>query len=298
MRLRLATNHRLTVTDGQPLLAYLLNALGLRRGAIKNLLKCGAVTVNHLIIRQFDHPLLPGDEVNVCNLRAAVAVGRLQQARIQTVYEDDALIVVDKPSGLLTVATHREHADTLNHRVNEFLRGRNAAQPGRALVVHRIDRETSGLVLFAKSEHVKHLLQDAWPTVEKIYYAVVRGRPAADQGTVTSYLTEDSKSLKVFDSDHPTAQSRLAISQYRILKNAGNRSLVEVRLETGRKHQIRVHLASLGCCVIGDRRYGKKSDSHHRLALHAGGLLLAHPLTGQRLSLTSQLPKGLRAMLA
>jgi 23S rRNA pseudouridine1911/1915/1917 synthase len=279
-------------------LAYLLDVLELRRGAVKSLLKFGAVTVNHAIVRQFDHPLSPGDEVSVCNLRATAAIGRLQQARIQAVYEDDALIVVDKPHGLLTVATNRENADTLYFRLNEFLRGRNSAQPAHAFVVHRIDRETSGLVLFAKSESVKRLLQEAWPTVEKIYYAVVQGRLAVEKGTATSYLTEDSKSLKVFDNDRPTAQGRLAITQYRVLKSSNDRSLVEVRIETGRKHQIRVHLASLGCPVIGDRRYGNKSDPCVRLALHAGGLLLAHPLTGERLNCISPLPSGLRKLLS
>ena len=298
MKLRLATNRRLTVPDDQTRLAYLLNVLELRRGVVKKLLKFGAVTVNHVTVRQFDHPLSPGDEVRVRNLRAAAAIGWLRQARIQAVYEDDALIVVDKPPGLLTVASNRENADTLYFRLNEFLRGRNPDQPARALVVHRIDRETSGLVLFAKSEPVKRLLQDAWPTVEKIYYAVVEGRPTVEQGTITSYLTEDSKSLKVFDSDRPTAQGRLAITQYRVLKTPGDRSLVEVRLETGRKHQIRVHLASLGCPVIGDRRYGNKSNPSSRLALHASGLLLAHPLTGERLNFISLLPNGLLKLLS
>lgn len=270
----MAINRPLTVTHGQPLLAYLFDVLELKRGAVKNLLKFGAVRVNGATVRQFDHLLSPGDRVTVGNLQAAVAVGRLERARIRPVYEDDALIVVDKPSGLLSVATDRENADTLYVRLNEYLRGRDPARPERALVVHRLDQETSGLVLFAKSESVKRLLQDAWPTVEKIYCAVVEGRPAVDQGTLTNYLIEDSKSLKVFASDRPMARARLAITQYRVLKTRGDRSLVEVRLRTGRKHQIRVQLASLGCPVVGDRRYHARSDASNRLALHAGGLLL------------------------
>ena len=293
----MATNHRQTVADEQPLLAYLLNVLKLRRGAVKKLLKFGAVMVNHVTVRQFDHPLSVGDEVSVGNLRAAAAISSLKQARIRAVYEDEALIVVDKPTGLLTVASNREHADTLYVRLNEFLRGRDSAQPARVWVVHRIDRETSGLVLFAKSQTVKRLLQDTWAAVEKIYFAVVQGRPALEQGTITSYLTEDSKSLKVFDSDRPTAQGRLAITQYCVLKTHGDRSLLEVRLETGRKHQIRVHLARLGCPVVGDQRYGNKSEPRSRLALHAGRLHLAHPMTGERLNFVSPLPKGLRGLV-
>ncbi len=295
---RLAIHCRLTVTRGQPLLAYLLGALELRRAAVKNLLKFGAVRVSGATVRQFDHLLVPGDEVTVGNLQAAAAIGRLERARIRPVYEDDALIVVNKPAGLLTVATDRENADTLYVRLNAYLRGRNSARPERALVAHRIDRETSGLVLFAKSESVKRLLQDAWPTVEKIYHAVVRGRPTPEQGTVNSYLTEDSLSLKVFVSNHPLAHSHLATTHYRVLKTQGSLSLVEVRLGTGRKHQIRVQLASLGCPVVGDRRYGTRSQACGRLALHACGLRLVHPLTGERLNFTSPLPKTLRKLIS
>jgi 23S rRNA pseudouridine1911/1915/1917 synthase len=293
----LAVNRPLTVTQGQPLLAYLLDKLKHGRRTIKNLLKFGAVRVNGVSIRQFDHLLSPGDQVTVGNLRAAAANRRLEQARIRPVYEDDALIVVDKPSGLLTVATDRENADTLYVRLNEYLRIRNSTRPARAFVVHRLDQETSGLVLFALSDPVKRLLQAAWPKVEKIYWAVVHGRPDLDQGTITTYLVRDSKSLKVFASDRPVVGSRLAITHYRVLKTRTDRSLVEVRLETGRKHQIRVQLASVGYPVAGDRRYGAKSDACPRLALHSGRLRFAHPLTCQRLDFTSPLPKTLRNLV-
>jgi len=295
---RLAVNRPLTVTQDQPLLAYLFDVLGPGRRTVKNLLKFGAVRVNGVTVRQFDYLLSPGDQVTVGHLRAATASRRLERARIRPVYEDDALIVVDKPSGLLTVATDHENADTLFARLNEYLRDRNSSRSARAFVVHRLDQETSGLVLFAMSDPVKRLLQDAWPTVEKIYWAVVKGRPKVDHGTITSYLIEDSKSLKVFASDRPIAGSRLAISHYRVLKTRGDCSLVEVRLETGRKHQIRVQLASVGCPVAGDRRYGAKSDACPRLALHAGKLLLAHPLTCQRLDFTSPLPEALRKLVS
>jgi 23S rRNA pseudouridine1911/1915/1917 synthase len=256
------------------------------------------VRVNDATVRQFDRLLSPGDRVTICSLQAAAAIDRLELARIRLVYEDDALIVVDKPSGLLTVATDGEKTDTLYVRLNEYLRGRNSVRPERALVVHRLDQETSGLVLFAKSESVKRLLQNAWPTAEKIYCAVVQGRPTVDQGTVTNYLVEDSRSLKVFGNDSPTARSRLATTHYRVMKTSSDLSLVEVRLGTGRKHQIRVHLASLGCPVAGDRRYGNRSDACRRLALHAGGLTLVHPLTGEWLNFASSLPNELQELLS
>ncbi len=291
-------NRRLCVADTGPLLPYLLTVLGLKRSAVKQLLKFGAVRVNGVVVRQFDQLLAPGDEVSVGDLQSAAAADRLERTRIHPVFEDSALIVVDKPSGLLTVATDLEHADTLYVRLNDYLRGRGGADRQRAFVVHRIDRETSGLVLFAKSESVKRLLQAEWPAVEKLYVAVVAGRPASDQGTVTNYLTEDRKSLRVTASLQPLSQSRMATSHYRVIDTHGDRSLVEVRLETGRKHQVRVHLAGLGCPVLGDRRYGARSAADTRLALHAAGLSFAHPLTGERLRLRSRLPNALQKLLA
>jgi 23S rRNA pseudouridine1911/1915/1917 synthase len=296
--LRLAIHRPLTVTQSQALLAYLLDVLGRGRRTIKNLLKFGAVQVNGVTVHQFDHLLLPGDQVTVGHLRAAMANRQLERARIRLVYEDDALIIVEKPSGLLTVATDGENADTLYARLNEYLRSCKSTRPAHAFVVHRLDQETSGLVLFARSDPVKRALQADWKKVEKTYFAVVQGRPNVDQGTITSYLIEDSKSLKVFASDRPIAGSRLAIAHYRVLKTRGNRALVEIRLETGRKHQIRVQLASVGCPVTGDHRYGAKSDAFPRLALHAGRLTFAHPLTGQRLDFISSLPKSLRILVS
>lgn len=281
------------VAKAEPLLAYLLGALKLKRGAVKNLLKFGAVTVNGAVVRQFDHPLTVGDVVSVASREAAAATGQLQRSSIQIVYEDEALIVVDKPAGLLTVATDRESLDTLYVRLNAYLRQRDGA---RAAVVHRIDRETSGLVLLAKSEAAKTRLQESWPAVEKRYLAVVHGAPAQAEGTISNYLSEHERSLKVTASDYPRAGSRLAVTHYAALKTVGERTLVEVRLETGRKHQIRVHLAGLGCPVVGDRRYGA-APSAPRLALHACGLRLTHPLTGQPLCVRSPLPAALRKLL-
>jgi 23S rRNA pseudouridine1911/1915/1917 synthase len=204
--------------------------------------------------------------------------------------------VVDKPSGLLTVATDREKRDTLFVRLNGYLKVRAPSRQSRVWVVHRLDQETSGLVLFAKSEPVKRQLQENWPTVKKFYWAVVEGCPKTDEGTITNYLIENRKSLKVFASDQPTPEARIAISHFHLLKTDGTRSLVEVRLETGRKHQIRVHLAGMGCPVVGDVRYGAISNACGRLALHACQLDLSHPVTHEPLSFRSPLPPMLRKL--
>jgi 23S rRNA pseudouridine1911/1915/1917 synthase len=283
---------QLTVTRDEPLLAYLLEVLQLKRRAVKNLLAFGAVTVNGATTRQFDHPLFVGDRVTIGNLQTVAANERLALARIQLIYEDAAIIVLDKPAGLLTVATERNETDTLYFRLNQFLSRRAAAKGDRALIVHRLDQETSGLVLFAKSARVKRLLQAEWPAVEKKYWAVVEGAPPHDEGSITSYLTE-TRALEVFSNRNESEGSRRATTHYRRLETRSGLSLLEVRLETGRKHQIRVHLAELGCPVAGDQRYNAKSDPCHRLGLHAGSLALAHPETAEQHRFTSPLPKAL-----
>ncbi len=152
-------------------------------------------------------------------------------------------------------------------------------------------------MLFAKSDPVKRLLQDTWRAVEKIYWAVVQGQPNADQGTITSYLIEDSQSLKVFASDRPIARSRLAIHIITYSKRAAITPWSRSVWRQAEKHQIRVQLAGIGCPVAGDRRYSTNSDACPRLALHAGKLLLAHPLTCERLEFTSPLPKTLQKLV-
>ncbi len=281
--------HQLTVTTSQPLMEFLLQSLGQPRKNIKNLLKFGAVLVNGQSVSQFDHLLNAGDQVQVGNLRAAAVAKDLQHAQVQIVYEDQWLLVAEKPSGLLTVATDRDKTDTLFFRLSEFLVNRDRSRPERALVVHRLDQGTSGLVLFAKTEQVKKSLQDAWSQVEKIYLAIVEGRPQPPAGVTKSYLIE-SKSRQVYIHDRASPESKLATTHFRTLQSRGDLSLLEVRIDSGRKHQIRVHLADLGHPVAGDARYGHGSDPCHRLCLHAHQLSFVHPARGEQITFTSPMP--------
>jgi 23S rRNA pseudouridine1911/1915/1917 synthase len=280
-----------TAEKDEKLLAFLVES-GVKRTAAKIALKFGAVAVNGAVVRQWDHPLAPGDVVTVGGLQQSAAAGRLKAAKIEIVHEDDALLVIEKPAGLLTVATDRDKTDTLFFRLLEFLQGRDGARAARPQVVHRLDQETSGLVLFAKSPAVKTKLQAEWPAVEKTYLAIAEGTPDPAEGTITSYLTE-TKALRVYSHDGPTPEAKLATTRYRVVRTKGGHSLVEIGLETGRKHQIRVHLADLGHPVAGDARYGAQTDPAGRLALHAARLALTHPVTGARLVFTSSLPKPL-----
>jgi 23S rRNA pseudouridine1911/1915/1917 synthase len=277
-------------TEG-PLLAWLLATLEpTPRTRVKQLLARGQVTVNGTPVKQFDHPLAAGDQVAIAHPSNDPASQLLRQAGVTIVYQDDDLVVIDKPAGLLSVATSTERVDTAFARLNAYL---DARREGRPFVVHRLDRETSGLLLFARSAGVRDRLQARWHQVRKTYIAIVEGSPAQTAGIVDNYLLE-GRDMRVRSFDRPGAGRKRAVTHYRVLSQRANSSLLRVELETGRKHQIRVHLAGLGCPVIGDPIYGKKSDPARRLGLHAARLSFHHPVTEQRLELEAELPNELR----
>lgn len=279
-------------TADAPLLAWLLEALRpMSRTRVKQLLRHGRVSVNGTITTRHDHPLRPGDRVAIA--RGIAATDRsLEEAGVAIVWEDDALIVIDKPPGLLTVATAAEKIDTAFARLNTHL---TARQKGRPFVVHRLDRETSGLLLFARSAEVRDLLQVNWSAVTKTYLAIVEGKLPEAEGKVENFLVE-GKDMRVRVGRNDKG-ARRAVTRYRVVATHGKYTLVEVVLETGRKHQIRVHLAGLGCPVIGDPVYGTASGPAGRLGLHAHQLTLDHPTTGERLELESLLPAVLRRVI-
>jgi 23S rRNA pseudouridine1911/1915/1917 synthase len=279
-------------TTDAPLLAWLIEALRpMSRSRVKEWLRDGRISINGVPVTRFDHPLRPGDRVTVS--REGAANRRAVGANIAVVYEDDALIVIDKPPGLLTVSTEGEKTDTAFARLRAHLEGRRA---GRPFVVHRLDRDTSGLLLFARTELARDRLQAEWPNVTKTYLAVVEGTPKPPRGVIENYLVE-GPTLRVRACQPEEKDAKRAVTRYRVIASRGGLSLVEIGLETGRKHQIRVHLAGIGCPVIGDPGYGAKTDPAGRLGLHAWRLSLQHPATGQRVELESQLPGRLRQVV-
>lgn len=283
--------HSLPLATSGPLLPWLLAVLApTPRTRVKQLLKVGRVTVNGMPTTRFDHPLKAGDRVVIMSNRPTAGLGELRLAGIRVVHQDDDLIAIDKPAGLLSVATGREKVDTAFARLNAYLAAR---REGRPFVVHRLDRETSGLLLFARSAAVRDRLQAAWDRVSKVYLAVVEGLPRPPRGVIRTFLIE-GKDLRVRASAGPRRGAKEAVSHYRLVSARNGRSLVEVELGTGRKHQIRVHLAGLGCPVIGDTGYGARSDPAGRLGLHAWRLTFDHPATGRRVELESPLPAALR----
>jgi 23S rRNA pseudouridine1911/1915/1917 synthase len=269
------------------LLDWLLVALApMNRTRVKQLLRSGRVLINGASVTRHDHPLTPKD-------RVSVAKDAPQAANVVIVSEDDTLVVIDKPAGLLTVATESEKTDTAFVRLRDHLAAKRA---GRPFVVHRLDRDTSGLLLFAKTPEVRDALQANWDAVTKTYLAIVEGTPDPTEGRIENYLTE-GRDLRVRASHRPGGDAKLAASRYKVVASRDGYSLVEVTLETGRKHQIRVHLAGLGCPVAGDRVYGAKTDPVGRLALHATRLAFDHPVTRKRVEVESPLPPALRRVI-
>jgi 23S rRNA pseudouridine1911/1915/1917 synthase len=264
----------------------------MNRTRVKQLLRHGRVSVNGATACRHDYPLRPGDQVTIIPRGQASAKRSLEKAGIVIVLEDDALIVIDKPPGLLAVATESQRTNTAFVYLKAHLTSCGRSRP---FVVHRLDRETSGLMLFAGNAAVRDDLQASWGMVTKTYLAVVEGMPQRAEGVVENFLME-GRDLRVRVSRHDTS-ARRAVSRYRVISARGPYTLVQVDLETGRKHQIRVHMAGLGCPVIGDPLYGSASDPARRLGLHAYRLSLAHPTTGRCLELEAPLPDMLRRVV-
>jgi 23S rRNA pseudouridine1911/1915/1917 synthase len=203
-------------------------------------------------------------------------------------YEDQDLLVVDKPAGLLTMATDSEKTRTAYYSLTDYVRKGYNKSRKRIFIVHRLDRDTSGIVIFAKNIESKMYLQGHWNETVKTYLAVVHGQCAETSGTITTYLAENKAHVVYSTSD--TRRGRLSITGYRVRRQARDFALIELDLKTGRKHQIRVHLAGIGHAVVGDQKYGKRARTHSRLALHASAISFKHPFLGQQLAFESPAP--------
>jgi tRNA pseudouridine32 synthase/23S rRNA pseudouridine746 synthase/23S rRNA pseudouridine1911/1915/1917 synthase len=196
---------------------------------------------------------------------------------------------VNKPAGLLTTATERERERTAHHILTEYIRRGCGRSLKNLYLVHRLDRDTSGTLIFAKSEETKLRLQDRWKETKKTYLAVVYGKCEKSSDTITSYLAED-RAYNVYETDN-SSQGKLSHTAYTVLKVTRGLTLLSVDLLTGRKNQIRVHLAGRGHPIVGDIKYGRENDPHPRMALHARSLSFRHPRTGETLTVEAEIPE-------
>lgn len=278
------------VQEKNALLDYLISRFPqYKKTKLKQLLKYGSVTVNSVITKAFDHALSPGDRVDFLDRRSSVRAQLKSKLNFPVIYEDEWLIVVDKPEGLLTMATEQEKIRTLYHEVTAYVRSQDKEGKTRVFIVHRLDREASGLVVFAKKENIKRALQDHWKDSVKKYYAVVEGIPKQRSGLIESYLLED-KFRRVYSTDKRSRDAKHAATRYRVLRSKNHHSLLDITLLTGRKNQIRVHLSENGHPILGDDKYGHPSPGQ-RLFLHAYFLSFSHPQTGEPMTFQTEPPK-------
>jgi tRNA pseudouridine32 synthase/23S rRNA pseudouridine746 synthase/23S rRNA pseudouridine1911/1915/1917 synthase len=215
---------------------------------------------------------------------------------LDILYEDEDILVVDKPAGLLTIATDNNKTRTAYYMLTDYIRRGQAKSRNRIFIVHRLDQFTSGVLVFAKNDEAKFRLQSQWKDTEKKYIAVVYGRLNKKEDVITSYLAESSAFVVYATRD--TKKGKLAQTAYKVLKETDRFSLLEINLLTGRKNQIRVHFADINHPVVGDRKYGKPKDPYRRLALHAQSLSFNHPATGKPMSFDSKIPHYFNELLA
>lgn len=277
----------LEVHEETTLLPFLLGQVkGKSRNAVKSLLTNRQVLVEGKVSTRHDVVLTPGTRVTLLPPDDFAP----PDLPFPICYEDDWLLAIEKPAGLLSVASDREKERTAWRMVSGAYRVKDPS--GRLFVVHRLDQDTSGLLLFAKSMEVKEKLQKNWDSLvkERGYLAVVEGRPPEEEGVVRSWLRE-TKTHLVYSVDTPCKDGKEAITEYRLVKTNGTYSLLELYLQTGRKNQIRVHMKDLSCPVVGDKRYGGNKSPIGRLCLHAHRLVFTHPVTGQLVTLKSRKPR-------
>ena len=263
------------------------------RTKIKSLLTKRIVYVDNVITTQYNFPLKPGMKVQISRNKK---VQEFHSRLLKIVYEDAYLIVVEKSEGLLSVNTERQKERTAYTILSEYVRRAN--KRNRIYIVHRLDRDTSGLMMFGKDEKTQHTLRDNWHEIvfDRRYVALVHGEMERNAGTVHSWLTDRT----LYVSSSPTDDGgKESVTHYHTVKRGNGYSLIELNLETGRKNQIRVHMQDLNHPIVGDGRYGREEDANPlgRLALHAFKLCFYHPVTGEMMHFETPYPASFKALL-
>jgi 23S rRNA pseudouridine1911/1915/1917 synthase len=265
------------------LLEYLLKEVDNKsKNNVKTLLKRGRILVNNKRITKHDYMLRTTDKIIINQ-----AVINSMMNDIEILFEDDYLIAINKPEGLLSIATEKEKDKTAYHIVSSYLKIRGK---DKAFVIHRLDRDTSGIIMFAKNDKIKNLLQNSWDQLVKVrgYLAVVEGATDSE-GVIKSYLKENKANMVY--SSYKEHDGKLAITNYKKLNGNKEYSLLEVFIDTGRKNQIRVHMSDIKHPIVGDKKYGASKDPLKRLGLHAHKLEFVHPVTHKYIMINAKIPR-------
>ncbi len=220
---------------------------------------------------------------------------RYQPRGLSILYEDRDILVVDKMSGLLTVGNEKVRENTAYYLLNTYVRKGNQKSRNRVFIVHRLDRDASGIIVFAKNENAKRYLQEEWHGFKKKYYAVVHGALREKEGVISSYLVEN-RVHKMYSVDDPE-KGKLAKTGFKVLRESKKYSLLEIDLLTGRKNQIRVHFSENNSPVAGDRMYGGKDKGISRLTLHAASITILHPDTKEKMTFETKIPAYFKSLV-
>ncbi len=274
------------VSESCELMSFLIEKLkDKNRTKIKSLLAHRQVSTDNKVVTQFNYVLQPGQIVKINYGYAAQTV---KYKGLNIVFEDKYIVVVEKMPGLLSVATDKQNDTTAYRILSDHVKEEN---PGnRIFVVHRLDREASGIMVFAKSQEAQEILQKEWQetVIERNYIAVVEGMVEKEEGTLISNLIE-SKAFVMYSTTVP-GEGQRSVTHYKVLQKNENFSMLEVHLETGRKNQIRVHMKDLGHPIIGDKKYGSTMNPINRVALHAKVIRFIHPITKTEMLFESRIP--------
>lgn len=280
----------ITVKENAPLLEYLINNVSESRSKLKATLQGRGIAVNGRMVTQFDYQLKAGDKIIISRHKKQ---NQFKSRYVKIVYEDRWLVVVEKNIGILSMAAGHSSLNVKSVLDDYFLKSR---QKCRAHVVHRLDRDTSGLMVYAKDIETEQILEHNWHQIvyDRRYVAVVSGEMEQDNGTIANWL-KDNKAYIIYSS--PTDNGgKYAVTHFQVLNRTTEHSLVEYKLETGRKNQIRVHSADMGHPVCGDMKYGNGDDPLHRLCLHAYMLCFTHPVTGEPMEFSTPIPTAFRSL--
>ncbi len=281
--------NKYTIDEAMILIDFLTDVLDKSHKKAKTLLTKGAIYVNGKNITKYNYPLLPGYTVEIKEFNKNDI-----DSRVDIIYEDKDIIVVNKPAFMLTIKAENEKEKTLYNIVSEYVKVKN--KNARIFVIHRLDRETSGLIVFAKNETIKNMYQNNWSelAVYRGYVAVVEGKPEVKSKKIINYLIEKNN-LKVY-STSPNLGKK-AVTNYKTIKSNKKYSLLDINLETGRKNQIRVAMSDMNTPIVGDKKYGAKTDPVKRLCLHSHKLILINPINKNKMEFNTEMPEFIKKLI-
>ncbi len=270
------------VKEENTLLEYILKYIEPNRKKAKNLLSNKSILINNKNISQFNHKLHINDKIEIKKFTNTKI-----NDKINIIYEDENIIVINKPSGLLTIATTKEKENTLYNMVSDYIKQKN--KYNRIFIIHRLDKDTSGIIIFAKDEKTKKLYQDNWNNLVKYrgYTAVVEGIPTKKEDEITLFLKEN-KNLKVY----PSKDGEKAITKYKVKHSNNKYSLLDIEILTGKKNQIRATMEYIKHPIVGDIKYSSKDKSLGRLGLHAHKLIVNNPITKKEMIFEARIPNS------